>query len=261
MKTNYHAHTFYCGHSTNILDELIQLAIDEGFSHFGVSEHMPIFTNPEREITPTEFKQLLSEVAAAKIKYQGKIKFYFGLECEYHPEMHELVNGYFKMPEIDYLIFGNHSFGSLLFNTVELEEVPDKLVMLADQYHNAETAFASGMFSCFNHPDWFLRAYNGWDEHTLELTKKYIALAIKYDIPLELNLNGMYAQKLGHGGAYMYPHEAFWLEVAKTNVPVIIGVDTHTYKLMSNEIWNEGLQLIRKWGLEKNLVQHIKFQK
>lgn len=259
MKTNFHAHTHHCGHATNQLEPLIELAIKQGFSHFGISEHMPLPNNHDRTITSYVLPKLIDEFVIAKAKYKDRINLYFGLECEYHEELEPLIKQYLKIPEIEYLIFGNHYIGSCDKHGVELWEV-SKEELLADQYRNAKVAMESGYFSCYNHPDLFMRVYRLWDEHTAATALKFADLAIDNQIPLEFNLNGLY-EKNRSNDPFMYPCEMFWREIAKTNAPVIIGVDTHSYKLMEDEIWQQALALIKAWGLEKNIISMIKFPK
>lgn len=259
MKTNFHAHTHYCGHSTNQLEPLIELAIKQGFSDFGISEHMPLPNNHDRGITAYVLPKLIKEFVAAKAKYKDRINLYFGLECEYHEELEPLIKHYLEFPEIEYLIFGNHYIGSCDKHGTELWEV-SKEELLVDQYRNAKLAMESGYFSTYNHPDLFMRVYKAWDEYTADTALKFAELAIKHKIPLELNLNGLYQKNISND-PFMYPCEMFWREIAKTNAPVIIGVDTHNYELMDDAIWQQGLSLIKSWGLEKNLVTMIKFIK
>lgn len=260
MRTNFHAHTVICKHSGNELEPLIKLAIEKGYSHFGISEHMPIYTNPFRNISKKEFNGLINEYKQVKNKYGHLIKLYFGLECEYSPDLVDLVQSYYDMPEIDYLIFGNHFYGEgNLHKFTSLIKAPlDDL--LNNQYENAKLALSSKLFSCYNHPDIFLRIYKKWDQHTLRLTQQIIDLSIKYNVPLEFNLNGLY-EKQYNENYYQYPCEIFWKEVAKSNAPVIIGVDTHHYNLMDDIYWDQANTLIKEWNLEKNLVKLIDFKK
>ncbi|MGL4951741.1 MAG: histidinol-phosphatase HisJ family protein [Mycoplasma sp.] len=259
MKHNYHSHTFYCRHSENVLDTLVQKAIENNFSTFGISEHMPIPTNKGRSFSFDELDALITEFKAAKEKYKDKIELFFGLECEYHHELHDLVKYYFEMKDIDYLIFGNHFLGSckekfkLLFDASRMD-------MLMDQLINLKDVLETRMFSCINHPDWFVRYYQGWDEHTINLTNEMIKASIKYDVPLEFNLNGM-EEKAHLKDEWMYPYENFWKIVAESNAKVIIGVDAHVYKMVDNSVWDKGMSMIKKLGLEKNLTKKITFQK
>lgn len=84
VKTNYHAHTFYCRHASNTPESLITLAIANNYTKFGISEHMPLPNNKSRNPTQSELKELINEIKDLKEKYKNQIDIYFGLECEYY---------------------------------------------------------------------------------------------------------------------------------------------------------------------------------
>lgn len=260
MKTNFHAHTHYCRHSTNDLETLIKLAIDEGYTHFGISEHMPLKYIKQRNPTYNELVQLIKEFKSIKLKYNNQINLYFGLECEYHEELHNEVEEFFNSDDIDYLIFGNHFYESCKYEVIFMNHVDDKLKMIESHIALADLALGTNMFSCYNHPDIFIRSYGKWDEVTQIASRKIIDIAIKYDVPLEFNLNGLSEKLITHKNT-MYPVENFWREVSKTKAKVIIGVDTHEYDLMNNEYREIALQLIDQWGITKNLIETIEFKK
>ena len=83
MKTNFHAHTYYCRHSSNDAESLIVKAIENGYDKFGISEHLPLPNNNYRKPTIAEFNELVNIVSNLKKKYNKKIKIYMGVECEY----------------------------------------------------------------------------------------------------------------------------------------------------------------------------------
>ncbi|MGL4950336.1 MAG: PHP domain-containing protein [Mycoplasma sp.] len=259
MKTNYHSHTVYCRHSENEMDKLVQRAIDSGFKVFGISEHMPIPTNKGRTFTDEEFASFLNEYKVAKEKYKDKIQLHLGLECEYHFELYDTVNAYFKMPEIEYLLFGNHFYKSCK-DKFKLYDESMGIDILMDQLINLKDALETRMFSCINHPDWFLRYYRKWDYAAKNLTNEMIKASIFYDVPLEFNLNGLY-EKLMYKDEWMYPYYDFWKIVSESKAKVIIGVDTHQYQLLSDDVWKKGMEIIESLGLKKNLVKTITFQK
>ncbi len=255
-RTNYHSHTYYCGHSENEPEKLIRLAIQRGYKVFGFSEHLPI---PKTRWTPTddEINELINKVNSLREKYKNDIHIYMGLECEWHPIIYDRIKKLHKRDDIEYLIFGNH-FLNMNHNYIEyIHFCKDKDELLNKQYQYAKSALSSGLFSCFAHPDIFLHVYKKWDEKAIWLTQKFIELSIKYDVPLEININGYKVKKLKKDEFY-YPYENFWKEVSKSNCKVIIGIDTHTYDVMSDEYFIEINNLIDNCNLRKNLVKNIK---
>ncbi|MCB7558415.1 PHP domain-containing protein, partial [Tyzzerella nexilis] len=42
MKTNFHTHTFRCGHAVGNEEAMVKSAIEEGIEVLGFSEHVPL---------------------------------------------------------------------------------------------------------------------------------------------------------------------------------------------------------------------------
>ncbi len=294
-KTNYHAHTYYCKHATNSAESLITLAITNGYTKFGISEHMPIPTNPSRSPNLEELQELINEVKVLKKRFQNQIEIYFGLECEYYWDgLEDLVKGYYANPDIDYLIFGNHFNGSCIEKNYFWNAAKDKAKAVQDYLAIAEYALKSGMFSAFNHPDIIIRDLGEWNDNAIQLTQGVIDLAIKYDTPIEFNLNGLAIKyninKIrAHYGInnpndweniseeqitdtinekylsdpkkhLMYPHWQFWQMVKGTKAKINIGVDTHQAELMDEHYRRLALHLLNEWGLTPNLVDDLKLK-
>lgn len=295
VKTNYHAHTTYCGHSVNHAETLIEQAISNGYTKFGISEHMPLPHNYSRKPTLKQLDKLIAEVNILKQKYQDQIEILFGLECEYaQGELEKLVKSYFQRNDIDYLIFGNHFAQSCHEKLFFWNTVHDKDMLVMKYYDFTEYALASGLFSAYNHPDIFVREFATWDERIDILSKKIVACAIQYDVPLEFNLNGLATKydlnkimehynikslddwkKLDgikitdtcqeqfltkQTREFMYPTYHFFKHAKDTKVKINIGVDTHNPELMNDHYYQLALHLIDEWGLKPNLIDDLKMK-
>lgn len=294
LKTNYHSHTIYCRHSTNTIDDLIKSAISNGFNKFGISEHMTIPTNPKRNPSIENFLLLVDEINIAKKKYKNEIEVYFGLECEYFPgKLAKLVESYFNNPNIDFLIYGNHFYGDCYQSYDAYFDGHSNQEIVERYYINSSNALNSRLFSCFNHPDIFVRDIGVWDQSCIDLTKKLIELSINTDTPLEFNINGLASkynldeiinyydikntndwekikniqitdtlnQKfLFPNKFYLYPFSEFWKLVSNTNAKVIIGIDTHKLSTMDEHYRCLAKHLVNEWGINDNLVDDLKLK-
>ncbi|MGL4950365.1 MAG: PHP domain-containing protein [Mycoplasma sp.] len=259
MKTNYHSHTIYCGHSTNKIEELVKTAIEAGFVEFGISEHLPIPTNPKRQTETKYFNQLIEEYKIVKEKYKDQIKLFLGLETEYHEDIIDLVKGFYNDKDIDYLIFGNHCFNSPKENLIQWRKTNQK-ELIENWDKNLILALESKMFSCICHPDTFIQDYGAWNKQTEELTQKIIDLSIQYNVPLEFNVNGLYT-KLYTQAELDIPIKQFWEMVSKSKAKVIVGLDAHTINILNTKLWDIANNIIKEWNIEKNIVKKIPFPK
>ena len=120
IKTNYHTHTFRCGHANGDEEAMIKSAIDNKIEILGFSEHIPlpnyryhilkglphtlkdinafsvaiktIITNgPSMRMPYSNKKFHLEEIKRLKRKYKDQITIYQGFEAEYFEEYLENV--------------------------------------------------------------------------------------------------------------------------------------------------------------------------
>lgn len=294
MKTNYHSHTYICGHSTNNLEELVIKAIENGYDKFGISEHLPLPYNPIRKPTIDQLISLIDEVNVLKEKYKKDIKIFMGVECEYYPDgyLDKWVNEVKNIKGIDYINFGNHFYDScykkfIYYHHYSKHEIIERYKFIT------EHALKSKLFVGYNHPDIFIRDVKDWNQETKDLTKFIAEQSIKNNVPLEFNLNGLairydlYAileyfnikeirdwkkikkQKITEilenkfldvNKVYIYPFPNFWKELKGSKVKINIGLDTHSMELMNDHYFQLALHLISEWGLKKNLVNDLKIK-
>ena len=124
MKTNFHTHNYRCGHAVGNVEDYVKVAINEGYSELGISDHSPVPDYYQDRMKIEELGEYLLEIEEAQKKYGDKIKIYKSLEIEYFPEWQE----YYKelKGKLDYLILGLHAFRiegeSKIYNAWNIEE-------------------------------------------------------------------------------------------------------------------------------------------
>lgn len=76
---NFHAHTTFSD-GKNSPEEMIEAAIAKGFECFGISDHALTTFHPNWSIPEHRIAEYVETLQALKRKYEGKIRFYVGLE-------------------------------------------------------------------------------------------------------------------------------------------------------------------------------------
>lgn len=224
MKTNYHAHTYRCGHAEPDERAYVESAIREGFRIFGFADHVPQpYPNGFRSgmrIQPEDTHDYVSTVAALKREYSGRIDIHIGFEAEYFPSLFEDMLRLLEPYPYEYLILGQHS--------LDREDLPggchwtswrtsDKGI-LTQYVDRCAEALNTGAFSCFVHPD--VLHYEGDDAVYRAEARRLCREAKGCGVPIEFNL-------LGYGTHRHYPTRAFWEEAAVVGNEVILGWDAH----------------------------------
>ncbi len=231
MKANYHTHSHYCGHGNGDLEDYIKKACENSFSDLGFSEHAPFPGDPfgmrmEFNTLPTYVK----EASSLQEKYKNKLHIHIGLEIEYFDAYASYYPLLFSQYGIEYLIMGQHFFIGPDKKCYNLYDISIPSSYLIDHVNHMIEGMGTGHFKYIAHPDlMFIRDY-GMDENCKKAISLFVDKAEKGPFTLELNANGFRRgkQEYSDGIRFPYPVDIFWKEVAKTNIPVMIGADCHT---------------------------------
>lgn len=254
---NLHSHTSRCGHASGLDEEYVLKAIQCGFKVMGFSDHVMLPGHPQERIRGhhSELKSYIESVRHLQKKYKDQIDIYLGFECEYYPQYEEYYRSLLKDEGFDYLILGQHCFinENNMFEWYLRENCPkERLLKYVD---DVIRGMASGLFKYVCHPDYFIRALYQYDDVAEECSIRLIKAAKKYDVPLEINLNGIRGWMMEEDTLH-YPYPRFWQLVGKYGVRVTVGVDAHSpddYLIANYEYAN---RLIENYHL--NVIEDVK---
>ncbi len=246
QRFNYHSHTYRCGHADFDMtdEEYVQEYIKMGFKKVAFTDHCPeknkIDKRNDMRMEYTERKEYLSSVKSLKEKYADKIQIETGYEVEYLPGEEENLKE--LKGETDKLILGQHFVYDDNKNLVIIRktDIPNEELLRYAEY--IKKAMELGIPDIIAHPDLFMLAKEEFGETEAKTAKIICEAAEKYNIPLEINLNNIFAHtyyehrklndypieiqrtKLGRVG---YPCKDFWKIASKYNIKVLYGADIH----------------------------------
>ena len=234
MKKNYHTHTERCRHAWGTDEEFVLAAIRGGFSELGFSDHAcwkyeGNFKSHMR-MTVAEFDAYFESIQSLKEKYKDQISVRIGMECEYFPKYMGWLEQFVKEKKLDYIIFGNH------FNmTDEFGEYYGFVCgddrMLKKYIDDCIAGMSTGLYSYLAHPDLFMRGRERFDALAAKESERLCRWCRDHGVVLEYNLEG--AQMSENCGRTLYPYPDFWEIAAGYGNDVIIGVDAHEPKSLS----------------------------
>uniref|UniRef100_A0A6B2LCR5 histidinol-phosphatase n=1 Tax=Arcella intermedia TaxID=1963864 RepID=A0A6B2LCR5_9EUKA len=119
MLFSFHSHSgSYCNHAQGTLREVIQKAISKGFTHLGLTEHMPRYN--AKHLYPEEahlsiqnledlYDNFVVEAKQLQVEYWDKIKLFIGLETEWIDEDYERrIKQLIEKHSLDYVVGSCH---------------------------------------------------------------------------------------------------------------------------------------------------------
>ncbi len=256
MKTNYHTHTPRCKHASGTEREYCEKAIEKGYSVLGFTDHCA--WPYENGFVSTFHMDLdrvpdyVEAVNGVKEEYAGRLEVHLGWECEHYPAYMNYLAETKERYALEYLILGNHfdttDDGGLYFGRCTEPAHLKRYVKMC------VSGLETGLFSCFAHPDLFLRSYVGFDAHCRAASLELCRAARALDIPVEYNLLGFINCRGAREGMLGYPCAGFWEAAAEVGVDCIIGTDAHSPdRFDDGEAWDRAAAFLDGLGLHRLL--------
>lgn len=258
MKISYHTHTKRCKHGKGNVLDYVKYANEKGFTTLGFTDHIP-FSDNRLNFCRMDYNELtdyLNEIKEVQ-KIYTNIKIYSGFEAEYFEDQDLFYQDLLK--KVDYLILGQHAIkNNDCYTFVENCHTKEQLFQYVD---SLEKGAKSGYFSLINHPDLFGLAKEEWDSVCIELTHKIAKIATQYNLPLELNAQGMRRGSKIKSRDFPYPLIEFWKIIAHDypNIPIIISSDAHSPEALDDEAVKKCQKIAKDLSL--NIVTEIKLRR
>lgn len=251
LKTNYHTHNELCEHAFGTVMDYASEAYRLGFDIIGMSDHAPFRGNGYGFRMGFEsLNDYIEQVNEAKKKYAGKMDVKLGLEIEYLPDKLGYYEELYNKFGLEYLILGQHFFMSQNNGIDYVYDLCDTKSYI-DYANSIKEALKTGYFSFVAHPDLIFVHDFPWDDNCTKACDIIIDSALKYNIPLELNANGVrkgisdfYDEK-----RYPYPHIRLFEMISKSKIPVMVNSDCHQLKELDDEAMKKAHSLIDEWNL------------
>lgn len=243
FKTNYHSHSSFCDGKSS-MEEILLVAIDRGFTHWGVSSHAPVPFENTFAIKPERVQEYLSEFKRLKDIYSDRIHLYLGMEIDFITDMMENIREQSKDYGLDYFIGSVHqvkehndSLDSWFIDGHDPDIYDRELKELFDNdIRRACEAFFTQQIRMLeiNTPDVlghcdkitmhnrgrYFTNETPWYE---EMVRGLIDVVKKNDTIVEVNTRGLYKKR----HTDFYP-AVKWLEILKEkNIKITISTDCH----------------------------------
>ena len=225
IKSNWHTHTYRCGHAVGEDEDYVKAAIQGGLKSLGFSDHAAYRKPyPPERMNIEQVPEYIASIRSLKEKYKDQIRIHLGMEVEYYPSQWDTLTYYRK--EMEYCILGQHQIELGRGSAYGIHE-PKKLRKYVDAL---EGACYHGLCDYIAHPDVVMWSYPVLDGSVREAAERIADISAKYHMPLELNTgSGVRCGKIHYtdGYRYAYPVRIFFEEFAKKKCPIVIGLDAH----------------------------------
>ena len=259
----FHSHTYRCGHAEGDIEDYVNLAIKSHYRIFGVSDHvfLPGVYEPRIRGDYSLIKEYIDAFNLSKNKHKDEIEMHLGFECEYADVFLDYYRSLIVDNKVEYLILGQHNGfdDNKQFIKYVKNHAEDTDEELNRYVFDLIKGIKSGLFMYVAHPDLMFVSAKEVTPELKILTKEIIETAIKYDIPLEVNIHGFIRQqKREKYHVIGYPAGYFWDEVSKSKAKVVYGGDFHELNEVGNSVLKaKFIEFINKHNLHLTDIKEI----
>lgn len=257
MKTNYHTHTYLCKHAIGDVEDYVTRAIELQYSTIAITDHGPFSDQlaqmvHSRRMSLKEYYDIyLPNLQKVKQIYCKEIEVLSGIEIEYLPALSTLYPLF--LHDLDLMILGQHYIvdDDGTYKSVYAHLTSRQIEIYAN---TIVEAIETKMFPILAHPEIYTWDRDTFDTDCFEAAEKIIDAAVKHNVILEINANGIrnaiYFKKVLEGGNdFPYPRRAFWQMAKAKGAKIIINDDAHA----PNRMYDEYTKLAYQFAAEERI--------
>jgi len=273
METQFscmHTHTLFCDGKDDI-ETMCRAAYEKKLCALGFSAHAPIYKQTglktDWNMNEDRLNEYISQVHAAKRRWQGRLAVYLGLEVDYIKGKRSAQDSDIKELNTDYIIGSLHYLVPL--NGADLFTVdgpPDELkkglnegfngdaeALMHCYYDTMTEMIKTGGFDILGHADIIKKNFQNkkfWPAESESVRQMEIARAASESgITVEVNTGGLNQKKT----VDVYPSLTFLQHFSELKVPVIITADAHRAEHLDGH-YSTALQTIKCAGFSEHFI-------
>ena len=229
--TDYHVHTFRCGHAGGATREYVLEALGHGLSEIAFTDHIPLYFLPGEDPNPTiamtrgELSGYVEEIRALKQEFAGRIDVLLGLEADY-AEGHEA-----ELKEILDLHAWDVVLGSVHWVAGDWIDAPGSGKrhetegtgrLWTEYFRLMEKACATGLFDVMTHFDLPKKFGHRMPPSVAAAERRAVDAARAARVVVEVSSAGL-RKAVGEE----YPSPLLLKQLIASGVPIVFSSDAH----------------------------------
>jgi histidinol-phosphatase (PHP family) len=231
MLTDYHTHTWRCGHAVGTMRQYVESAIARGIDEIGLSDHLWLYfakadaRNAAWAMAESEYPRHYAEMLAIREEYRDRIAVRISVEADF-VEGHEAnLLAILQRFQFDYVL------GSVHFMDGWLIDDPDQATRYREErvaeiyrryYQRLEKAIRLGCFDLIAHFD--LPKKFGFlpEEDLSSVVDQTLDVAAAHDVAIEISSAGL-RKPVGE----IYPSRSILRQMRERDIPIAFSSDAH----------------------------------
>ena len=258
--TDYHVHTFRCGHAGGATRNYVLAALSQGLSEIAFTDHIPLYflpgedPDPHLAMTRAELSGYVEEVRALKEEFAGRIDVRLGLEADYAEGHETALAEILSLHDWDVVLGSVHWVAGAWIDAPgsQRRHAREGTEYLWSEYFRLiEKACATGFFDVMTHFDLPKKFGHRMPASVAPAEKRAIDAARAARVAVEVSSAG-----LRKPVAEEYPAPSLLAKLVETGVPIVLASDSHA---PAEVAW--GRDRVLAAAAAAGAKEHLSFQK
>jgi histidinol-phosphatase (PHP family) len=251
MLTDYHTHSWRCGHATGTMREYVEAAIRAGIGEIGLTDHLYLYflplseRNPEWAMPEEQYDEHYREMLALRDEYRDRINVRVAIEADYAEGHEDELLAILARYEFDYVLGSVHYMDGWMIDAPEnagryREEVVADI--FRRYFRRLQQAMRLGAFDLIAHFDLPKKFGLLPEEDLTAVVGETLDVAADTGVALEISTAGL-RKPVGE----IYPSPVIVREMAKRQIPVSLSSDAHAPAEVGHG-YDRSIALLRECG-------------
>ena len=229
--TDYHVHTFRCGHCEGKSRDFVLRALELGLSEIGFTDHVPLYFLPPAERDPglamreEQFPEYLTEIEDLRKEFAGRIVIRLGLEADYAEGFEDLLRDWLGRADWDFVLGSVHWVAGDWIDapgSVSRFEAEGTEALYREYYRLLAQAARTRLFDVVSHFDLPKKHGHRPPVPVADAEDEAIIAAAESGCAVEISSAGL-RKPVGE----VYPEERLLRRIHAAGIPVTFSSDAH----------------------------------
>lgn len=229
--TDYHVHTFRCGHAGGATRDYVLAALERGLHEIAFTDHVPIYflpgddPDPGCAMTRAELPGYVDEVLALKEEFAGRIDVLLGLEADYAEGQEDVLREVLAPYDWDVVLGSVHWVAGAWIDapgSARRHETEGSAFLWGEYYRLLAKTASSGLFDVLTHFDLPKKFGHRRPDASRDAERRAVEAAAAAGVAVEVSSAGL-RKAVGEE----YPAGPLLAELVAAGVPVVFSSDAH----------------------------------
>lgn len=254
MLTDYHTHSWRCGHATGSMEQYIEAAISRGIGEIGLTDHLWLYWLGEESrvrdwaIPEPMYEEHYRDMVELRERYRGRIAVRVAVEADYVAGHEDTLLSLLNRYEYDYVLGSVHFMDGWMIDAPEnrhLYREKNVTEIYRRYYENIRRAVKLGTFDILAHLD--LPKKFGFlpDDDLTDITETVLDEIAAAGVVVEVSTAGL-RKPIGE----IYPSEVLLRGMAERSIPIVLSSDAHSPDEIGRD-YDRSVALVRELGWTK----------